>query len=88
MPVERLQGDADAALAEVEALKLQARLEDLNVWQIKRSSRAARAARHTPTEWLPGAMATGRTIPTWRAPGRWMARRQGGACDGMHFISP
>jgi hypothetical protein len=34
---KRLQGEADAALAEAEALRLQARLEDLNVWQMKQS---------------------------------------------------
>ena len=33
---ERLQGDADVALAEAQALKLQARLEDLTVWQMKK----------------------------------------------------
>jgi hypothetical protein len=30
---QRLQGEADSALAEAEALKLQARLEDLIVWE-------------------------------------------------------
>jgi hypothetical protein len=30
---ERLQGKADSALTEAEALKLQARLEDLTVWE-------------------------------------------------------
>ena len=33
---EMLQGKADAALAEAEPLKLQARLEDLTVWQMKK----------------------------------------------------
>ena len=33
---QRLQEKADAALAEAEALKLQARLEDLTVWQMKK----------------------------------------------------
>jgi len=33
LEAQKLQGKADAALAEAEALKLQARLEDLNVWQ-------------------------------------------------------
>jgi hypothetical protein len=30
---QRLQGEAESALAEAEALKLQARLEDLTVWE-------------------------------------------------------
>ncbi len=34
---QRLQEEADAALAEAEDLKLQARLEDLNVWQMKKA---------------------------------------------------
>jgi hypothetical protein len=33
---QRLQGEANAALVEAEALKLQARLEDLTVWQMKK----------------------------------------------------
>jgi hypothetical protein len=34
---QRLQEEANAALAEAETLKLQARLEDLNVWQMKKA---------------------------------------------------
>jgi uncharacterized protein YhaN len=33
----RLQDEANAVLAEAESLKLQARLEDLNVWQMKKA---------------------------------------------------
>ncbi|MCX6676717.1 MAG: hypothetical protein NTU95_02065 [Methanothrix sp.] len=33
---ERLQGEAEAALAEAGALKLQARLEDLTIWEMKK----------------------------------------------------
>jgi hypothetical protein len=33
---ERLQGEADTALAQAGALKLQARLEDLTVWQMEK----------------------------------------------------
>ncbi|MDD4459935.1 MAG: hypothetical protein PHQ24_09025 [Proteiniphilum sp.] len=36
---QRLKEEADAALAEAEDLKLQARLEDLNVWQMKKSKK-------------------------------------------------
>jgi hypothetical protein len=34
---KRRQEEANAALAEAETLKLQARLEDLNVWQMKKA---------------------------------------------------
>jgi hypothetical protein len=30
---QRLQGEAESHLAEAEALKVQARIEDLNVWE-------------------------------------------------------
>jgi hypothetical protein len=33
---ERLQGEAEKALAEAQALKLHARLEALTVWQMKK----------------------------------------------------
>ena len=33
---ERLQGEADAALVEAQALKLQVRLEDLTVWEMEK----------------------------------------------------
>jgi len=33
----RLQGEAEKDLAEVEALKLQARLEDLTVWEMEKT---------------------------------------------------
>jgi len=46
---ERLQGEAEKALAEAQALKLQVRLEALIVWQMEKSSRAARAPRPTAT---------------------------------------
>jgi hypothetical protein len=71
---ERLQGEADAALAEAEALKLQARLEDLTVWQMKRSSRAARAARPTATGWPPRREG-GKTRRPPGVAGRWMPRK-------------
>jgi len=34
---QRLKEEADAALAEAEDLKLQARLEDLNIWQMNKA---------------------------------------------------
>ena len=36
---QRLQGEADVALAEAEALKLQARVEDLTVWKMEKVKR-------------------------------------------------
>ena len=36
LEAQRLQGEAGKALAEAEALKFQARLEDLNVWQMEK----------------------------------------------------
>lgn len=37
LEAQRLQEEANTALAEAEDLKLQARLEDLNVWQMKKA---------------------------------------------------
>ena len=48
---ERLQGKADVALAEAEALKLQARLEDLNVWQMEKVKQSRKSSK-TYTYWM------------------------------------
>ena len=48
---QRLQGEADAALAEAEALKLQARLEDLHVWEMKMVKQRRKGPR-TYTYWM------------------------------------
>jgi hypothetical protein len=61
---KRKGGEAEKALAEAQALKLQARLEDLNVWEMKKVKQSRKAAR--------------RAMCTWEAAGRWMARRPGG----------
>jgi hypothetical protein len=42
---ERLQGEADVALAEAQALKLQARLEDLTVWEMKKVKQSRKGSR-------------------------------------------
>ena len=42
---EAAQGEADAALAEAEALKLQARLEDLNVWQMEKVKQSRKGSK-------------------------------------------
>ena len=40
-----LQGEADLAQAEAEALKLQARLEDLTVWQMDKVKQSRKGSR-------------------------------------------
>jgi hypothetical protein len=48
---QRLQGEADLALAEAEALKLQARLEDLTVWQMAKVKQSRKGSK-TYTYWM------------------------------------
>jgi hypothetical protein len=43
-------------------LKLQARLEDLNVWQMKKTKEGKRELRSTFTGWLPGEKAAKREM--------------------------
>jgi hypothetical protein len=47
----RLQGEADVALAEAGALKLQARLEDLTVWEMKKVKQSRKGSK-TYTYWI------------------------------------
>ena len=54
---KRLQGKSDLALAEAEALKLQARLEDLNVWameKVKQSRKGPRTYSYWMASWREG----------------------------------
>jgi hypothetical protein len=48
---QRLQGEAKAALEEAQALKLQARLEDLTVWEMNKV-RQTRKGCKTYTYWM------------------------------------
>ena len=48
---ERLQGEADLALAEAEALKLLARLEDLTVWEMDKVKQSRKGSK-TYTYWM------------------------------------
>jgi hypothetical protein len=48
---QRLQGKADSALAEAEALKLQARLEDLNVWKMEKVKQSRKGSK-TYVYWM------------------------------------
>ena len=57
MMAQKLQGEADAALAEAQALKLQARLEDLNVWQmekVKESKKGSKTYSYWMASWREG----------------------------------
>lgn len=52
-----LQGEADAALAEAQDLKLQARLEDLTVWQmekVKQSRKGSKTYSYWMASWREG----------------------------------
>jgi hypothetical protein len=59
---ERLQGEADAALVEAESLKLQARLEDLTVWQMKKVKKIRKTCK--------GSMIYAYGMSSWREGGR------------------
>jgi hypothetical protein len=48
---QRLQAEADSALAEAEALKLQARIEDLNVWEMGKVKETKKGSK-TYTYWM------------------------------------
>jgi hypothetical protein len=48
---KRKGGEAEKALAEAQALKLQARLEDLNVWEMKKVKQSRKGSR-TYTYWM------------------------------------
>jgi hypothetical protein len=48
---QRLQGEVESALAEAEALKLQARLEDLTVWKMEKSKKSKKEP-ETYTYWM------------------------------------
>ena len=54
---QRLQEEADSALAESEALKVQARLEDLNVWErelVKESKIGSKTYTYWMASWREG----------------------------------
>ena len=74
---ERLQGEADAALAEAEPLKLQARLEDLTVWQMKKVKQSRNGPK-TYSYWMASWREGGKTRRPPGAAGRGMSRRPGG----------
>jgi hypothetical protein len=48
---QRLQEEADMALVEAEALKLQARLEDLTVWEMKKTKETTKGSK-TYVYWM------------------------------------
>ena len=54
---QKLQGEAEKALAEAETLKLQARLEDLNVWEmvkVKQSQKGSKIYSYWMASWREG----------------------------------
>ena len=51
---QRLQEEADAALVEAEALKLQARLEDLTIWEMEKTRETKKVLRCMSTGWPHG----------------------------------
>ncbi len=54
---QRLQGEAEKALAEAETLKLQARLEDLTVWEmekVKQSRKGSKIYSYWMASWREG----------------------------------
>ena len=76
---ERLQGEAEKALAEAGGLKLQARLEDLTVWQIEKVKQSRKGSK-TYTYWM----------ASWREGGKTRRRREcqedrcrGGQAEGQ-----
>jgi len=68
---QRLQGEADAALVEAEALKLQARLEDLTVWQMKKVKQSLKGSR-TYSYWMASWREGGKTRNVHLGSGRKM----------------
>ena len=57
LEAQRLQGEAEKALAEAQALKLQARLEDLNVWEmvkVKQSQKGSKIYSYWMASWREG----------------------------------
>ena len=60
LEAQRLQGEADVALAEAETLKLQARLEDLNVWQMEKVKQSRKGSK-TYTYWMASWREDGKT---------------------------
>ena len=70
----RLQGEAEEALAEAEGLKLQARLEDLIVWEMEKVKQTRKGS-ETYTYWIAyWREDKRRAMCSWGAPGRWMPR--------------
>ncbi len=75
-----MQGEADLVLAEAEALKLLARLEDLTVWgmkKVKQSRKGSKTYTYWMTSWREGDKTRNvqQGVPViWmpRLPGRWL----------------
>ena len=57
---QRLQGEAEKVLAEAQALKLQARLEDLTVWQMEKVKQSRKGSK-TYSYWMASWREDGKT---------------------------
>ena len=68
---QRLQGEAEKALVEAETLKLQARLEDLTVWQMKKVKQSRKGSK-TYTYWMASWREGGKTRNVHLGSGRKM----------------
>jgi hypothetical protein len=68
---ERLQGEANLALAEAGGLKLQARLEDLTVWQMEKVKQSRKGSK-TYTYWMASWREGGKTRNVHLGSGRKM----------------
>ena len=78
---QRLQGEADLALAEAEALKLPARLEDLTVWEMEKVKQSRKGCK-TYTYWI-GILARRRQDAQRAHGGRQEDICRGGKAEGL-----
>ena len=70
-----LKEEADRLRADAEALKDQARLEDLTVWALDKVKSTKKAAGLITTGWLPGGKAARPGTYTWEAVRKWTPRQ-------------
>ena len=89
--MQRLQGEAEKALAQAEALKLQARLEDLTVWEMKKVKESRKGSK-TYTYWMASWREDGKTRNVHLGSARKMESRtmvRLATCYGrMHLHAP
>ena len=74
---QKLQGEAEKVLAQAKALKLQARLEDLTVWEMKKVKQSRKGSR-TYTYWM----------ASWREGGKTRNVHLGSSRNCLLYTSP